>query len=157
MGLTLHPFDLATNRVLALVGRLEVRDWIDVMSCNSSIQPLGYLFWAAAGKDPGPSPPFIVDEAARSSRYSQAEVDAMPLTHSPRSAAEMSQQWRVILREAREIIDFLPAAEVGKCDLPASGDLLNVSSSHLVKLLREGDIRFHAGCLRGAYSRFMAE
>ena len=25
-GLTLHPFDLATNKVLALVGRLEVRD-----------------------------------------------------------------------------------------------------------------------------------
>ena len=28
-GLVLHPFDLATNKVLALVGRLEVRDWVD--------------------------------------------------------------------------------------------------------------------------------
>ena len=26
MGLTLHPFDLATNKVLAMAGRLEVRD-----------------------------------------------------------------------------------------------------------------------------------
>lgn len=26
LGLTLHPFDLATNKVLALVGRVEVRD-----------------------------------------------------------------------------------------------------------------------------------
>jgi hypothetical protein len=26
LGLVLHPFDLATNKVLALVGRLEVRD-----------------------------------------------------------------------------------------------------------------------------------
>ena len=30
-GLVLHPFDLATNKVLALVGRLELRDWIDVI------------------------------------------------------------------------------------------------------------------------------
>ena len=29
LGLTLHPFDLASNKVLALVGRLEVRDWVD--------------------------------------------------------------------------------------------------------------------------------
>ena len=29
LGLTLHAFDLATNKVLALVGRLEVRDWVD--------------------------------------------------------------------------------------------------------------------------------
>lgn len=29
LGLVLHPFDLATNKVLALVGRLEIRDWID--------------------------------------------------------------------------------------------------------------------------------
>ncbi|MFN2374990.1 MAG: hypothetical protein ABR538_00510 [Candidatus Binatia bacterium] len=32
-GLVLHPFDLATNKVLALVGRVEVRDWVDVLAC----------------------------------------------------------------------------------------------------------------------------
>jgi hypothetical protein len=31
LGLALHPFDLATNKVLALVGRLEARDWIDLI------------------------------------------------------------------------------------------------------------------------------
>ena len=34
MGLALHPFDLATNKVLALVGRLEARDWVDVLTCE---------------------------------------------------------------------------------------------------------------------------
>ncbi|MCP4622792.1 MAG: hypothetical protein GY850_04580, partial [bacterium] len=34
LGLTLHPFDLATNKALALVGRLEVRDWIDLIQCH---------------------------------------------------------------------------------------------------------------------------
>ena len=52
-GLTLHPFDLATNKVLALVGRLEVRDWVDVINADRRLQPLGYLLWAACGKDPG--------------------------------------------------------------------------------------------------------
>jgi hypothetical protein len=33
-GLTLHPFDLATNKVLALVGRTEVRDWVDMVECG---------------------------------------------------------------------------------------------------------------------------
>jgi hypothetical protein len=42
LGLVLHPFDLATNKVLALVGRLEVRDWVDVIECNDRIQPFGY-------------------------------------------------------------------------------------------------------------------
>jgi hypothetical protein len=56
LGLTLHPFDLATNKVLALVGRLEVRDWIDVIESVQKIQPLGLLAWAACGKDPGFSP-----------------------------------------------------------------------------------------------------
>jgi hypothetical protein len=43
LGLALHPFDLATNKVLALVGRLEVRDWIDVIECDRRLQRLGYL------------------------------------------------------------------------------------------------------------------
>jgi len=52
LGLALHPFDLATNKVLAMAGRLEVRDFIDLVTCCEHIQPLGYLVWAACGKDP---------------------------------------------------------------------------------------------------------
>jgi len=37
LGLTLHLFDLSTNKVLALVGRLEVRDWIDVIHASERI------------------------------------------------------------------------------------------------------------------------
>jgi len=50
LGLALHPFDLATNKVLALIGRAEARDWIDVIACHEQVQPLGYLAWAACGK-----------------------------------------------------------------------------------------------------------
>lgn len=51
LGLVLHPFDLATNKALALVGRLEVRDWVDVIECDRRLQPFGYLAWAACGLD----------------------------------------------------------------------------------------------------------
>jgi hypothetical protein len=40
-GLTLHPFDLATNKVLALVGRIEARDW--VRDCRSPRHPTSWL------------------------------------------------------------------------------------------------------------------
>jgi hypothetical protein len=36
LGLALHPFDLATNKILALVGRLEVRDWVDTIECGAA-------------------------------------------------------------------------------------------------------------------------
>jgi len=58
-------FDLATNKVLALAGRLEARDWIDVLVCHERIQNLGYLFWAACSKDPGFSPSSLLSEARR--------------------------------------------------------------------------------------------
>jgi len=83
VGLALHPFDLATNKVLALVGRLEVRDWVDLVQAGERIQPLGYLAWAACGKDPGFSPMGILDEAARTARYSADEVAALAFAGPP--------------------------------------------------------------------------
>ncbi len=91
-GLTMHPFDLATNKVLALVGRLEVRDWIDTMACGNRLQPLGYLAWAATGKDPGYSPALLLAEARRSTRYSAAEIAALAFEGPPPDAAELSVQ-----------------------------------------------------------------
>jgi len=103
-GLTLHPFDLATNKVLALVGRLEVRDWIDVIRCHESIQQLGYLAWAASGKDPGFSPASILEQAGRSARYSAVEVGALTFEDEPPDAAQLSRKWHAILEEARAIV-----------------------------------------------------
>ncbi len=65
LGLTLHPFDLATNKVLALAGRLEVRNWIDVLTCDEQLQPFGYLAYAACGKDPGYNPVSLLELAKR--------------------------------------------------------------------------------------------
>lgn len=124
-GLTLHPFDLATNKVLALVGRVEVRDWIDIMHCSDNIQHLGYLAWAASGKDPGYSPAMILAEAKRSARYSQTEVAALAFDGPVPDAAALSAKWKSVLREADAIIENLPPAEVGRCVLSRAGELFH--------------------------------
>jgi hypothetical protein len=150
LGLVLHPFDLATNKVLALVGRLEPRDWIDVIECDARLQPLGYLAWAACGKDPGFSPRSILSEAARGGRYSALEIAALDFEDAPPDAAALSRRWHEMLAQAEGIVDLLPPAEVGRCVLTADNDLYRGARRALAADLAADGIRFHAGSIRGA-------
>jgi len=152
LGLVLHPFDLATNKVLALVGRLEPRDWIDVIECDDRLQPVGYLAWAASGKDPGFSPVGILEEAARC-RYSAAEIAALDFAGKPPDAAALSRTWHALLDAARDVVKMLPHEEVGRCVLGIAGDLFRGDASLLRLALERAEIRFHAGCIRGALPR----
>lgn len=149
-GLTLHPVDLATNKVLALVGRVEVRDWIDVITSDERIQPLGYLAWAACGKDPGFGPALILEHAGRTSRYSAAEVAQLAFAGAPPDAAELSRSWHRMLAEARAIVDALPPAQAGTCVLASGGDLCRAAAADLLALVSGGALQFHAGRIRGA-------
>jgi len=149
-GLTLHPFDLATNKVLALVGRLEARDWVDVMECHERIQRLGYLAWAASGKDPGFSPAAILEQAGRSARYSATEIAALSFAGAPPDAAALSRHWHAMLREARDLVAVLPPAETGKCVLDQHGDLFTGDTATLQAALTAQTVRFHEGRIRGA-------
>lgn len=149
-GLTLHPFDLATNKVLALVGRLEARDWVDMINSDARIQPLGYLAWAACGKDPGFSPLTIVEQAARSGRYSAAEIAALSFDGPAPDAGQLSRDWRVMLEQARRIIEKLPADQAGQCVLDQRGELLRLNPDDLDRALQAGQVQFHPGCLRGS-------
>jgi len=154
-GLVLHPFDLATNKVLALVGRLEVRDWLDVISCHDGLQPLGYLTWAACGKDAGLNPRFILHEARRSGHYSHTEFDSLAFSGAAPSLADAQRRWRVILAEAQEILEVLPPAEVGRCVLDATGALFRGNAGALAERIRTGGVRFHAGSIRGVFPQFL--
>jgi hypothetical protein len=126
-GLALHPFDLATNKVLALVGRLEVRDWVDLIHACEHLQPLGYLAWAACGKDPGVSPAGILEQAARS-RYSATEVLTLAFATEPPDPADLSRRWHAMLAIARDIVEGLPPIEVGRCVLDRQGRLFGVEA-----------------------------
>lgn len=156
-GLTLHPFDLATNKTLALVGRLEVRDWVDVIACSAHLQHLGLLAWAACGKDPGFSPAMILEEAKRSGRYTAAEVGELAFEGEAPRAAQLSVEWSRILAEAEEIIDQLPPEQAGRCVLDAGGQLFSGTAQDAASALKQGAMLFHEGCIRGAMPTILEE
>ena len=52
-GYRLHHADAAVNKVLALAGRSEIRDFVDVLHLHDTYLSLGALAWAGCGKDPG--------------------------------------------------------------------------------------------------------
>ena len=154
-GLTLHPFDLATNKVLALVGRVEPRDWIDVLTCCERVQPLGLLAWAACGKDPGYSPAAILAAAARTVRYSREELAGLAFEGPPPDPAALSRRWHEELASADRIVDVLPAEEAGRCVLTSSGALHVGSADELARDLAAGRLHFHRGAIRGAMPRIV--
>jgi hypothetical protein len=149
LGLVLHPFDLATNKVLALVGRLEVRDWIDVIECDARLQPLGLLAWAACGKDPGFSPLSILEHAAGSAKYSSVEVASLDFAGEVPDAADLSRRWHGILSTAREMVDELPPLESGKCVLDDNRQLFRGTTAELRGAISAGRLAFREGSIRG--------
>ena len=149
-GLVLHPLDLATNKTLALVGRLEVRDWVDLMTCARTLQPLGYLAWAACGKDPGYSPPAILEHAARTARYVRSDVDALAFEGASPDLGALAREWRAMLAAAHEVVALLPPAHAGKLVLSADGGPFDGNATELESALAAGALRFHEGRIRGA-------
>jgi len=157
LGLALHPFDLATNKVLALVGRLEARDWVDVLVCDERVQPLGCLAWAACGKDPGFTPQGLLSHARRTSRYSAAEIGALAFEGPAPDAVALSQHWHKALDLAESIVDCLPADHVGEVVLNVDRLLFRGGPDDLARQVSEGRVIFHAGRLGGALPQLKQE
>jgi len=150
MGLALHPFDLATNKVLAMAGRLEVRDWIDVLNCDERLQPFGYLVWAACGKDPGYNPRSLLAAAGRL-HYSQAEVNTLDFAGRPPDAAALGAQWHGALESANTICLTLPAGQAGTCVLSENRELYRGDPHLLADSLNRAALLFHKGRIGGAW------
>jgi hypothetical protein len=155
LGLTLHPFDLATSKVLALVGRLEPRDFVDTLACDERVQPLGCLAWAASGKDPGFSPASILEEAARTARYSDIELRGLDFDGMAPDPQALAQRWHIVLAAAREAVQMLPAAQAGRAVLQTTGGLFRGAPAELRAALASGTLVFHPGSIRGALPRFV--
>lgn len=152
LGLTLHPFDLATNKILALIGRVEVRDWVDILTCHDRIQPLAYIAWAACGKDPGFSPSSIIEHAARTARYSAEELRSVLFDRGAvPDAHELSNRWHGILDDSRIIINSLPTEKAGMCLLAKDSTLYKGSAAQLLLDLKADGLIFHQGRIKGAF------
>jgi hypothetical protein len=148
-GLTLHPVDLATNKLLALVGRRAVRDWVDVVQCHDALQPLGYLAWAAAGKNLGFGPLDLIEDAARTTRYARPELAAVVFDGPAPDFDAMARAWRKAIADAREIVRLLPPEHAGKVVLDAGSELERSTPAALGGELAAGRVSFHEGHIRG--------
>ncbi len=111
-GLLLHPVDLAVNKVLTLAGRDEPRDLVDILFAHETILPLGALVWAAVGKDPGFSPPSLLEQLRRSGRFRPEEMARLDLVR-PFDPERSKALWIQALEEAESFVERRPAEEVG--------------------------------------------
>ena len=145
-GYRLHDADAATNKMLALAGRNELRDLVDVLYLHEHYLSLGALIWAACGKDPGYTPEFLLDQAARHTAYTQHDLDHL-LLQQPMDLTIMKEQWLEAAKKARELIGSLPPDEIGCLYLNAHRDPVEPDPQHgqFAGLVR------HRGSMRGAW------
>ncbi len=111
-GLLLHPVDLAINKVLALAGRDEPRDFVDILFINTRVLPLGAACWAAAGKDPGFTPLSLLELLKRRGRYRPEEFARLDLAE-PFDLVAAKQAWLAALAAAEAFVRSRPPDEMG--------------------------------------------
>jgi hypothetical protein len=111
-GLLLHPVDLAVNKVLALAGRDEPRDFVDMLFVHRQVLPLGTLCWAAAGKDPGFTPRSLLELLKRRGRYRPEDFTRLRLVE-PFDVVRNKETWLGALADAEAFVLERPPEESG--------------------------------------------
>jgi hypothetical protein len=111
-GYQLHPVDLAINKLLALAGRDEPRDFLDILYVHKTILPLGALCWAAVGKDPGFTPFSLLELIKRRGRYRPEDFAHLMLT-DPIDLVALKTTWLQMLAEAEAFMHSRPSHELG--------------------------------------------
>ena len=152
LGWRLNFWDAATNKMLALVGRQKVRDYLDCLYLHERHLHLGALAWAAAAKDPGLSPELIIDWAGRGNKFRPEDLLDVKLS-KPVDLREAKRKWLIGLDEARQLIEKLPPAEMGCLYLDAAGHPVcpDPGSSDFARLTR------HFGSVKGAWPKVVEE
>jgi hypothetical protein len=110
-GFQLAPIDLGINKLLALVGRDEPRDYLDIHEAMD-VLPLGALCWAAAGKDPGFTPAMLLDLLRRRGRYRPEDFARLHLAQ-PADLPALKLRWLAALEDAGRFFATRDPTEVG--------------------------------------------
>jgi len=120
LGYRLHVADAAVNKVLALAGRREPRDYVDALALDRDYLSIAALCWAACGKDPGFTPELVLDEMDRNSHYRPEEFEGLQL-RQPLDLVELKQRWIAARDVARNLVLRLPAEHLGCLYLDSTG------------------------------------
>lgn len=111
-GWRLEPFDLATNKSLALAARSLTRDLIDIVEWARRFS-LAAIVWAACGKDPGYNPLMLLVMMRRFARIVPTELQQLAAREI--NPVALKSEWIEMAVEAEEKIVALADAQL---DLP---------------------------------------
>ena len=89
------------------------------------------------------------EHAARTARYTDAEIAPLSFEGDAPSAGELSRTWHAMLDEAREIVAALPPDRVGTCVLGPDDGLFRGGRTDLADALATDALRFRSGSIRG--------
>lgn len=112
VGVQLHPIDLAVNKILALAGRDEPRDFLDIIYIHKNILQVGALVWAGVGKDPGFTPESLLELIRRRGRYRPEDFNRLHLAQ-PIELGAIKAIWLEAIEQCDAFINSRPSAEVG--------------------------------------------
>jgi hypothetical protein len=147
IGYKLHLADSAVNKCLALAGRTEVRDVVDVLTLHDSTMHLGAMVWAATGKDPGYTPDLLLEMLSRNARITP-DLLSRELLRTPIDPKQLKLRWIAALQAARELIRTLPAQHLGCVFVDFDGTALHTPAPGSIP---------RAGSVRGALPVIAAE
>jgi hypothetical protein len=108
LGWRLHRFDALTNKALAMGGRVETRDLVDLVS-HANNDSLYAVIWAACAKDPGFTPTLLLNQMQRNSRIDPAQLQEMGADFQP---TELKRHWIEISEIAGRELERAAAAGV---------------------------------------------
>lgn len=150
LGWRLSFWDAATNKVLALAGRSELRDCLDLVYLHQHHLHLGALVWAAVGKDPGFTPESLVDWMRRHAVFRPDDLLALATTY-PVDLRILKKDWLEASESALELVLRLPMDEAGCLYLDDKGAPVcpDPASSVFPRLTR------HFGSVKGAWPRIV--
>lgn len=153
-GYVLHEVDLAINKVLALAGRDEPRDFVDILYVHEHVLPVAALIWAAVGKDPGFSPLSLIELLKRRGRVRPEEIARLDLAQ-PFDLMPARDAWRSALEDADAFARSRPADETGCLYYSATLDKFVVPDPD--RILDDQRVTPHWGRPGGVIPRAVAE
>lgn len=117
LGYRLHFADLAVNKLLACVGRSEVRDYVDLWMIDQLVVPLWRLANAAPGKDIRWSPSSILEKLSATMVFTEEDFENDVLSMIDLDPAAIVQDLMGSLEHARVVLTDHPFRSMGKLEL----------------------------------------